>query len=199
MLIKLCYYFNYCFYSAALRNINNNPEIFGAEHRPIVDFSIENRKAVQARQKREEKSKQNNPNFKGRKNENSELPAHKHKKLDGEKPVKTGFTGTISDPKVKTLPKHSGPKIRHDTPKITRKDLRKKEQDRKNPKKRQRLEPLRSDPEQPKQKKSKTNPERASKADKKDEKENKAFDKLVNQYKNKFADNQQVIKKWFET
>ena len=191
---------SYSIFSAALRNINNNPEVFGPEHRPIVDFSIENRKAVQARQKREEKSKQNNPNFKGRRDENKPVPGHKPRKgEEGEKPVKSGFTGTISDPKVKTLPKHSGPKIRHDTPKITRKDLRKKEQDRKNPKKRQRPEPLRSEPEQPQQKKAKNKSERSSKADKKDEKENKAFDKLVNQYKNKFADNQQVLKKWFET
>jgi nucleolar protein 4 len=50
---------------AALRNLNNNPAVFGPERRPIVDFSIENRKALLARQKREEKSRTNNPNFKG--------------------------------------------------------------------------------------------------------------------------------------
>ena len=33
--------------AAALRNLNNNPEIFGSERRPIVDFSVENRKAIQ--------------------------------------------------------------------------------------------------------------------------------------------------------
>jgi nucleolar protein 4 len=49
----------------ALRNMNNNPDIFGPDKRPIVDFSIENRKALLARQKREEKSRTNNPNFKG--------------------------------------------------------------------------------------------------------------------------------------
>jgi hypothetical protein len=83
---------------------------------------------------------------------------------------------------VKTLPKHTGEKIRHNKDnkaarKISRKDLRKQEQDRKNPKKRKKL----------------------SSEDKKDLKENKAFDTLVNKYRSQFASNQTIVKKWFDT
>merc|ERR1712071_595762 len=40
---------------------------------------------------------------------------------------------------------------------------------------------------------------RITKSEKNDAKENKAFDSLVSQYKNKFTNNQQVLKKWFDT
>lgn len=46
---------------AALRNLNNNPNIFSSNKRPIVVFSIENRAALVARQKRLEKSILQNP------------------------------------------------------------------------------------------------------------------------------------------
>ncbi|XP_037087780.1 RNA-binding protein 28-like, partial [Pollicipes pollicipes] len=45
---------------AALRNINNNPEIFTQNRRPIVEFAVENRTALEARRRREEKSRQMN-------------------------------------------------------------------------------------------------------------------------------------------
>uniref|UniRef100_A0A6P7FCI4 RNA-binding protein 28 isoform X2 n=1 Tax=Diabrotica virgifera virgifera TaxID=50390 RepID=A0A6P7FCI4_DIAVI len=45
----------------ALRNLNNNPEIFSTNKRPIITFSIENKSIIKARQKRLEKSKQYNP------------------------------------------------------------------------------------------------------------------------------------------
>lgn len=44
----------------ALRNLNNNPNIFTANKRPIIVFSIENKSAIAAKQKRLEKSKQQN-------------------------------------------------------------------------------------------------------------------------------------------
>jgi len=47
-----------------LRNMNNNPEVFHKDQRPIIEFSIENRKALNARQKRLEKSREKNPTFK---------------------------------------------------------------------------------------------------------------------------------------
>ena len=56
---------------------------------------------------------------------------------------KESHVGTLSDPKVKTLPKHTGAKVRHNKPKISRKDLRKREEERKNPKKRKREQSLR--------------------------------------------------------
>lgn len=41
----------------ALRNLNNNPNIFSSNKRPIIVFSIESRAAILAKQKRLEKSK----------------------------------------------------------------------------------------------------------------------------------------------
>jgi len=47
----------------ALRIVNNNPNIFNSNKRPIVAFSIENRLVLQARQRRMDKSKVCNPLF----------------------------------------------------------------------------------------------------------------------------------------
>ncbi|XP_060806236.1 RNA-binding protein 28 isoform X2 [Amyelois transitella] len=44
-----------------LRKLNNNPDIFDKNNRPIVSFSIEDRTALNARKKRLEKSIANNP------------------------------------------------------------------------------------------------------------------------------------------
>ncbi|KAJ0172555.1 hypothetical protein K1T71_011694 [Dendrolimus kikuchii] len=46
---------------ACLRRLNNNPDIFDKNNRPIVSFSIEDRTALNARKKRLEKSIANNP------------------------------------------------------------------------------------------------------------------------------------------
>ncbi|XP_075222942.1 RNA-binding protein 28 [Lycorma delicatula] len=45
----------------ALRNINNNPHVFTISKRPIVAFSVENRRILNLKKKRLEKSKVNNP------------------------------------------------------------------------------------------------------------------------------------------
>jgi nucleolar protein 4 len=45
----------------ALRSLNNNPEAFTKDQRPIVEFSLENKKVLNAREKRLEKSKEKNP------------------------------------------------------------------------------------------------------------------------------------------
>ena len=184
-----------------LRNLNNNPNIFGADRRPIVDFSIENRKALLARQMREEKSRTNNPNFKGDKTSNI-LARYKNtdtKAAGRTADAKRDFSGAIADPKVKTLPKHTGEKIRHKdrASKISRKDLRKAEQDRKNPKKRKLRQESEAVIKEPPQKKQKV--KRLNNEDKKDLKEHKAFDELVNKYRSRFASNQTVVKKWFDT
>jgi hypothetical protein len=117
---------------------------------------------------------------------------------------KPGFAGTAADPKLKTLPKHTGEKIRHNRTggsKITRKDLRKQEQDRKDPKKRKLAAAERKQAEvEPPVKKQKVKQSKKLAGDeKKDHKENKEFDLLVNKYRNQFATNQTVVKKWFDT
>ena len=50
-----------------LRSVNNNPNIFTPKRRPIVSFSIENRVMVNAKQKRLQKSRENNPLWSGNK------------------------------------------------------------------------------------------------------------------------------------
>ncbi|VEN45461.1 unnamed protein product [Callosobruchus maculatus] len=48
----------------ALRSLNNNPNIFSPQKRPILSFSIENRVMIKAKQKRLEKSRMYNPTSK---------------------------------------------------------------------------------------------------------------------------------------
>merc|ERR1712179_834314 len=114
----------------ALRNVNNNPNTFTAERRPIVEFSIENRKALLARQKRLEKSREKNPNISEEKKKKLLPPKKMNVKADKTKageesgPEKNQFSGLTSDPKQKGLPSHSGAKVRtnREKPKISRKD-----------------------------------------------------------------------------
>merc|ERR1719348_969416 len=126
---------------AALRNVNNNPTMFTKDRRPIVEFSIENRKALLARQKRLEKSREKNPNISDEKkkllpSKKMSVKADKTKPGEESGPEKNQFSGLTSDPKQKGLPSHSGAKVRtnREKPKISRKDLRKREEERKNPK-----------------------------------------------------------------
>jgi len=91
----------------ALRNINNNPTIFSAEKRPIVEFSVENRAAVKAKLLRVQKSKEN---FRNVKLDVSKKNRTVYAQDESEVPE---FSGAKADPKVKNLPTHSGPKIRH--------------------------------------------------------------------------------------
>ncbi|CAH2004988.1 unnamed protein product [Acanthoscelides obtectus] len=48
----------------ALRSLNNNPNIFAQQKRPIISFSIENKVMIKAKQKRLEKSRMYNPTSK---------------------------------------------------------------------------------------------------------------------------------------
>ncbi len=134
------------------------------------------------------------------------------KKASAQEEAKPGFAGTAADPKLKTLPKHTGEKIRHKNrpagSKITRKDLRKQEQDRKDPKKRklaaaerkQAAAAAQAEVEPPAKKQKKLKPaKKLGGEDKRDQKENKEFDLLVTKYRNQFATNQTVVKKWFDT
>merc|ERR1712141_966658 len=84
---------------AALRNVNNNPTMFTKDRRPIVEFSIENRKALLARQKRLEKSREKNPNISEEKKKKLSVKADKIK--PGEGAGKNQFSGLTSDPKQK--------------------------------------------------------------------------------------------------
>jgi hypothetical protein len=71
---------------------NNNPKVFSKDARPIIEFSIENRKALNAREKRQQKSVEKNPTLKKKvdgnnvsnddtKAETSNKAAHKSQKV----------------------------------------------------------------------------------------------------------------------
>ncbi|XP_068147815.1 RNA-binding protein 28 [Drosophila tropicalis] len=81
----------------ALRKLNNNPQIFGTQHRPIVAFSIEDRAVHKIKEKRQERSKQNNPTYQ------SKLEQKKNKGKS--KPKPTLATPPQGDNKTK-LQKH---------------------------------------------------------------------------------------------
>merc|ERR1719445_558987 len=199
----------------ALRNVNNNPTIFTKDRRPIVEFSIENRKALLARQKRLEKSREKNPNISEEKKKKL-LPASKKlsvkadKTKPGEGAEKNQFSGLTSDPKQKGLPSHSGAKVRtnREKPKISRKDLRKREEERKNPKLKQKrknadilkenLENTNGPPDPKKAKKEKKKAKKISAEALKEKESEKKFASLVGQYKSTLQNNSEVRKKWFD-
>lgn len=89
----------------ALRNINNNPTLFSKDKRPIVEFSVENRAAVKAKQNRVQKSLEN-----VKKGKNDKIMPNIASTVD--LPVQE-YSGAKADPKIKGLPSHRGPKIRH--------------------------------------------------------------------------------------
>lgn len=210
----------------ALRKLNNNPEVFKKDQRPIVEFSIENRKALLARQKRLEKSIEKNPvaaKAKGKKGQKGQktasvVPAHEKPNVKENIEDKPNFVGSTNNPKVKGLPTHEGPKVRHnkrDKEKpgkagISRKDLKKSEQERKDPKLRRKRQKRRAEEnakaaaaapsEEPKKKKAK----KVMKAEaKKYLKEDKQFNDMVNKYKQKLegggmGDGNSVKSKWFK-
>lgn len=88
----------------ALRNINNNPNIFTSKRRPIVSFSIENRVLVNAKLKRLQRSRENNPlcseNNNKRKggNANGEVETKKLKIENTDNSTKKAYTGVIAKP-----------------------------------------------------------------------------------------------------
>ncbi|EDW01668.1 GH21568 [Drosophila grimshawi] len=87
---------------AALRKLNNNPTIFGTQHRPIVAFSIEDRAVHRIKEKRNERSKQNNPTYKSKLEQRKERREQQRK---GQKPTKPTTIAPQNDNKVK-LQKH---------------------------------------------------------------------------------------------
>ncbi|XP_030380716.1 RNA-binding protein 28 [Scaptodrosophila lebanonensis] len=79
----------------ALRKLNNNPSIFGTQHRPIVAFSIEDRAVHKIKEKRNERSKQNNPTYQ------SKLKEQKERRQQKRIGSKTARLAPPTDNKVK--------------------------------------------------------------------------------------------------
>ncbi|XP_045478929.1 RNA-binding protein 28 [Harmonia axyridis] len=98
-----------------LRNLNNNPNIFSVSKRPIVTFSIEKKTALQAKQKRLERSKMKNPvsrNYNPKlveeeKKQNEQKAINKSKSVDKDKKIKNDnlqdFAGIPGKPGVQRM------------------------------------------------------------------------------------------------
>lgn len=207
---------------AALRTVNNNPEVFSNEQRPIVEFSLENRCVLKAREKRMEKSKEKNPLWK--KNaastsveRDSVNPIKLSKKHDDnvlEETSHSSFMGSKSNPQNRDLPTNFGPKVRHAkkspaAAKISRKQLKKEQRDRAQGKKRKRpqnseveidLSPKKTKKEAESQpKKKKNNKKKITKRMKTELKKDKSFNLLVQNYKKKMLSVDSASqKKWYE-
>ena len=69
---------------AALRALNNNPEIFGDARRPIVEFSVENKVALELQEKRRERRNLRAANV-GLNNDTSRVGAQEEKGRKGKK------------------------------------------------------------------------------------------------------------------
>ena len=202
----------------ALRKINNNPVVFKKEQRPIVEFSVENKTALKAREKRLQKSREKNPTWKGNKSETvSQTNSHVRPKKKEEIKDKPTFMGSANNPNQKNLPTHEGPKVRHNPSKITRRDLKKKEKEKRNPKKRKNNdvettnssnENIQTNAKRPKveensSKKKKLSRKQAKKqknqSEIKDIREEKQFASMVAKYKSKLtnSDGVAIRNKWF--
>ncbi|KAK9308407.1 hypothetical protein QLX08_001583 [Tetragonisca angustula] len=87
-----------------LRNVNNNPNIFTSKRRPIISFSIENRIMVNAKQKRLQKSQENNPLWSGNKEKrkmedtNEEVTTKRLKIESVDKSNIKPYSGTVGKP-----------------------------------------------------------------------------------------------------
>lgn len=78
---------------AVLRKLNNNPDIFSANHRPIVSFSIEDMNVLKIKERRKIRSMLNNPTYqekmKAKKLKKSMKKENKKKNGDEKKAVVT--------------------------------------------------------------------------------------------------------------
>lgn len=175
----------------ALRNINNNPSIFSPNRRPIISFSIENRIMVNAKQKRIQKSREQNPLWPGHKekrkaDETNDKKSAKKSRIEspGESDAKpySGVVGKPGQTKLRTkFNLKSQAAVHHETVKKQKKmnkaakKLQAKKQERQKSKNEVKVKP-----------KIKVNPDDVH------------LDKLVNNYKKKLESINPVKSKWYE-
>ncbi|XP_064483309.1 RNA-binding protein 28-like [Ornithodoros turicata] len=89
---------------AALREVNNNPDVFGPKRRPIVEFCLENRAVLVAKERRLQRSKQ----------KAKEIQAEQagQSAPDSGAVERKPFMGTLANRKMKGMPTHVGAKVR---------------------------------------------------------------------------------------
>ncbi|KAH3730338.1 RNA-binding protein 28-like [Dreissena polymorpha] len=174
---------------SALRHTNNNPEIFGEKKRLIVEFSLENRKALEVQAKRKEKI-QSKQQYQEAVKSAQQLPAKKPFGNSKKSPSLPLIQLSEKDKQMrpnkapKGLPSHWGPKVRHKS-RNPGGPQGKKAKDKGFKKGQQLKRPAQSHEQGPKQKK-----QRREVYD--------DFDKMVNKYKNSFMAKKSASSKWFE-
>lgn len=178
----------------ALRNTNSSADLFGEKKRLIVEFSLENKAALEAKEKRLERHKARLESLKKAKEKKSptesteESKSKKKQKSQGSKIVDK-FIGSLpvkEDVKKlpKGLPSHWGPKVRHKPrPAVTTTNKKSKNQ----PAKRKWEEPKNASGQQ-----VKTTKPKKRKTDSVDD-----FDRLVNKYKQNMLTKSDKSK-WFD-
>uniref|UniRef100_A0A2S2PEM0 RNA-binding protein 28 n=1 Tax=Schizaphis graminum TaxID=13262 RepID=A0A2S2PEM0_SCHGA len=176
----------------ALRSINNNPNIFNSNKRPIVAFSIENRLVLQARQRRIDKSKTSNPLFNKQQPSTSSTVENKNKKFSTENNRSTA----LSKKKTADLPEYTGITAKEGHMAIRSKFKLKiqSEAHQKNVKTKKKLT-MKKKRDLAIRNEKKREPKVKSK--KKNTKNDVSFSKLVNKYKNKISA-PETLKKWYE-
>ncbi|XP_053114072.1 RNA-binding protein 28 [Hemicordylus capensis] len=100
---------------AALRHVNNNPQLFGDQKRPIVEFSLEDRRKLRLKEQRAQHSLQKlrqkqaaeGPAGRGLKASarQAEAPGKQALKVQGRKQAPQAVEGTPLDPKVHKAPR----------------------------------------------------------------------------------------------
>ncbi|CAC5415567.1 NOP4 [Mytilus coruscus] len=180
----------------ALRKTNNDPDLFTDNRRLIVEFSLENKNALLAKEKRLERFQARQKNLKQQKsvktddktNENdtvtdSKKERKKNKKGKQKEKITERYIGNVKLPdgsSIKNiLPTHYGPKVRHKP----RPQTEQKHQGKHRPQTENRQQIHKESPV--KQKKRK----KSIKVDN--------FDKLVNSYKQKIMSSK-ATSKWFD-
>ncbi|KZC14342.1 RNA-binding protein 28, partial [Dufourea novaeangliae] len=180
----------------ALRNINNNPNVFSPKRRPIVSFSIENRVMVNARQRRIQKSRENNPTWSGNNAKrtgdmNEEVPmkrfktgeSHQTEKNESNKKSFVGMTGKLGENKLRSNYKLKNQSMVHHQTVKNEKKLKKS------------WKKLEEKRRQRKTNKNEAKPKQRTKV----KAEDVHIDKLVNSYKNKLKSIDLKKSKWYES
>nr|XP_031846783.1 RNA-binding protein 28 [Nomia melanderi] len=181
----------------ALRNINNNPDIFNPNRRPIVSFSIENRVMVNARQKRIQRSQENNPTWPGYKMKrqqqetNEKVPTKRFKfgessKVEKNESNKKPFAGAVGKPGENKL--RSKFKLKNQAA-VHHETVKKEKKLKRTSKKLEEKRKLR------KENRNEVKPVHRTKL----KAEDVNLDKLVNSYKNKLKSVELKKSKWYES
>ncbi|XP_066118323.1 RNA-binding protein 28 [Saccopteryx bilineata] len=205
---------------AALRHINNNPEVFGPQKRPIVEFSLEDRRKLKIKELRIQRSQQKVKSKSAPGEPQQEQPEHgkdrprkaaqqRRQEQSQAPPEQKGRAGSVSwagfqtKAEVEQVELPDGKKRRkvlvlpsHRGPKIRLRDKGKVKP----------LPPKKPKPEtnQQKQKKQKLPPKQAPKGKAKGNKTELRFNQLVEQYKQKLLGPSKGLplakrSKWFDS